>query len=276
MKKQATRREYNFTDSQLYIECLERLKFVKRDAKEFAQYGYGAAKIANFEALCQKVADLPTDDELVGEQMLTTQKKYELRDKLKSAIRSVMTRVETRYDVRTGRYRKFGTTKIHEMNDAALLLCAHRVVRVADASMSFLAETGLTQALLDEVRTATAAFENAVHIQLDRVAERDIAVENRVDISNVIYSELVIICNIGKDIWAEKNRTHYDNYCIFDSNAEEKRQRRERLKAEEGSSEAANAETESAELAPAAPVEEKPRKPRTRMERRQQEQEDEQ
>lgn len=270
------RREYNFTDAQLYIECVERLKFVKRDAKEFALYGYGAAKIANFEALCQKVADLPTDDELVGDQMLTTQKKYELRDKLKTAIRGVMTRVETRYDVRTGRYRKFGTTKIHEMNDAALLLCAHRVVRVAGSSMAFLAETGLTQAHLDAVRQATAEFENAVHVQLDRVAERDIAVENRVDISNVLYHELVIICNIGKDIWAEKNRTHYDNYCIFDSNAEEKRQRRERLK--EGEQDAEGDDKAATTTATAAAEEEnassKPRKPRTRMERKQKEQEE--
>lgn len=230
MKKQAVHRDYNFPDPELYAQCLERIQYVRRDAAEFQNYGYTPAKIANFEALCKKFTEFLSDDELLGEQMVATQKKYEQREKLKSAIRSVMTRVETKYDSKSGRYRKFGTTKLNEMTDPHLILCAHRVMRVATAQMSFLEETGLKPIHIDQVKEACTAFENAVHIQLDKISERDIAVEVRVELCNKMYQELVLVCNIGKDIWSETNRSKYDNYCIYESNAEQKRQAKKRQK----------------------------------------------
>ena len=230
MKKQAVHRDYNFPDPELYAQSLERIQYIRRDAAEFLNYGYTEAKIANFENLCKQFTALLTDDELLGEQMVATQKKYEQREKLKSAIRTVMTRVETKYDNKSGRYRKFGTNKLNEMTDPHLILCAHRVMRVATAQMSFLEETGLRPTHIDQVKEACIAFENAVHIQLDKISERDIAVEVRVELCNKIYQELVLVCNIGKDIWAEKNKSKYDNYCIYESNAEQKRQAKKRSK----------------------------------------------
>jgi hypothetical protein len=238
MKKQPVHRDYNFPDPDLYAQCLERLKYIARDKAEFLNYAYGEEKIANFEALCKAFEALPTDDELLGEQMTATQKKYDQREKLKTAIRNIMTRVETKYDSKTGRYRKFGTAKLHEMNDPNIILCGHRVMRVATAQMTFLVETGLRDTHVDSLREACAAFENAVHIQLDKVSDRDIAVESRVELCNKMYAELVLVCNIGKDIWAETNRTKYDNYCIYESNAEQKRQHRQKLKAEAETKEA--------------------------------------
>ena len=66
------------------------------------------------------------------------------------------------------------------------------------------------------------AFELAMNIQQDKVADRDIAVENRIDIGNLLYDEMIKVCDIGKDIWAETDRTKYDAYCIYDSNNEQK------------------------------------------------------
>jgi len=246
MKKQPVHRDYNFPDPELYARCVERIQYIRRDAKEFLNYAYNEEKIANFEALCKRFTELPTDDELLGEQMVATQKKYDQREKLKTAIRNVMTRVETKYDNRTGRYRKFGTAKLHEMSDPHLLLCAHRVMRVATAQMPFLAEAGLRDTHVDNVRHACADFENALHIQLDKVSERDISVENRVELCNEMYREFVLVCNIGKDIWAETNRSKYDNYCIYESNAEQKRQHRQKLK-EEAEAEKKQPQTEKSD-----------------------------
>jgi len=33
---------------------------------------------------------------------------------------------------------------------------------------------------------------------------------------------MIKVCDIGKDIWAESDRTKYDAYCIYDSNNEQK------------------------------------------------------
>ena len=130
MKKQSVHRQYNFPDADLYLLCMERIRDAHRDVQYFEQYGYSMDRLKGFKNLCDQFNTLPDDDELVGEQMLTTEKKDTAAEKLKTAIRSLMTRVAMKYNNRSGRYRKFGTAKMGDMTDAQLLFCGRRVVRV--------------------------------------------------------------------------------------------------------------------------------------------------
>lgn len=232
MKKQSITREYNFPDADLYAQCRQRITNVKRDYSEFESYAYNQSKVQHFEQLCNRFSDLPDDDELVGNQMEATANKNAAKEKLKSAIRSVMTRVASKYNIRSGHYRKFGTAKMNDMSDPKLLLCGRRVVRVANKLLDFLAETGLRLPHIDAVQQAATAFENSIHLQQDRISDRDIFVEKRVELGNELYRELVLVCNIGKDIWAETNKAKYENYTIYESNNDQKKARKQRLKEE--------------------------------------------
>jgi len=233
VKKQLENRQYNFPDADLYVQCLERIRYAKRDIEQFKSYGYDLDRLKKFKAMCDRFRVLPDDDELVGEQMVTTEKKYEAAERLKTAIRSLMTRVAMKYSNRSGRYRKFGTAKLGDMTDAQLVFCGRRVVRVARQQLDFLADTGMNDNAIKKVSDACFEFEKALNIQQDKVAERDISVEKRVEKGNKIYEELVVVCNIGKDIWAETDKAKYENYTIYESNNEQKK---ERKKAEEQSS----------------------------------------
>ncbi len=230
MKKQHINREYNFPDSELYTQSMERLSYIKRDYKEFDSYAYTGSKIKQFEKWCKEFADLPTDHELVGTQMEMTSKKNAAREKLKTAIRSVMTRVASKYHRKSGHYRKFGTIKMNDMSDPQLLLCGRRVVRVSHKMISFLVETGLRPNHIDEVQKAAANFENSLHIQQDKISDRDIAVEIRTELGNQLYRELILVCDIGKDIWAESNKSKYENYCVYESNNDQKIAKKNKLK----------------------------------------------
>lgn len=223
MKKQSVHRQYNFPDADLYVLCMERIRFAKRDQKQFAQYGYEASRLKGFYNKCEQFRALPDDDELLGDQMIVTDKKYEAAEALKTAIRSLMTRVKMKYSNRSGRYRKFGTAKMGDMTDAQLLFCGRRVVRVARAQIDFLADVGVNENVLSRITEAARAFENAINIQQDKVADRDISVERRVEMGNQLYDEVVTLCNIGKDIWAEKDKAKYENYTIYESNNEQKK-----------------------------------------------------
>ena len=233
MKKQPLNRKYNFPDADLYVQCLERIKYANRDIKQFAQYSYDKQRLKTFRTNCDKFRKLPDDDELVGDQMITTEKKYSAAEKLKTAIRSVMTRVAIKYNNRSGRYRKFGTAKMGDMTDAQLLFCGRRVARVARQQIDFLADVGLNESQITRVTEACRNFENAMNIQQDKVSDRDIAVERRTELGNKLYDELIILCNIGKDIWAEVDPVKYEQYTIYESNNDQKIARKERL-AKEG------------------------------------------
>jgi len=228
LRKQPVNRQYNFPDADLYLQCIERIKHAKRDAALFEQYGYSKERLRGFLNKCEKFRALPDDDELVGDQMVTTEKKYAAAEKLKSAIRSLMTRVAMKYSNRSGRYRKFGTAKLGDMTDAQLIFCGRRVVRVARQQIDFLGDVGVNENVIKRVVDATQHFEQALNIQQDRVAERDIAVERRTEVGNQLYEELVTLCNIGKDIWAERDPVKYENYTIYESNNDQKIARKER------------------------------------------------
>lgn len=229
MKKQASTRQYNFPDADLYLQCMERIKYAKRDIERFEAYSYDLERLGKFKALCDKFSALPDDEELLGDQMVTTDKKYKAAEQLKSAVRSLMTRVAIKYSNRSGRYRKFGTAKMGDMTDAQLIFCGRRVVRVARQQLDFLAETGVNENVIRRVSEACRDFERAVNIQQDKVADRDISVERRVEQGNRLYEELITLCNIGKDIWAEKDPIKYENYCIYESNNEQKKARKEKV-----------------------------------------------
>lgn len=229
MKKQPINREYNFPDADLYVQCLERIKYAKRDLQEFKNYGFDLDRLKKFISLCEKFRALPDDDEMVGDQMLVTEKKYKAAEKLKTAIRSIMTRVSMKYSNRTGRYRKFGTAKLGDMTDAQLIFCGRRVARVARQQIDFLADVGISENNITKVLDACSAFERALNIQQDKVADRDIAVERRTDVGNKMYRELVLLCNVGKDIWVETDLAKYENYTIYESNNEQKKVRKAKL-----------------------------------------------
>lgn len=231
MKKQSSQQKHNFQDAELYLISMESLSLAKKDLSLFKAYGYGEDKLRKFFQRCEAFRDFPDDDEFLGDQMLLTEKKYAAAENLKASIRSLMTRVATKYGNRSGRYRKFGANKVGDMTDAQLLFCGRRVVRVARGQIDFLADVGVNEHVLKRIQEATRQFEKAVNLQMDRVAERDIGVERRIDKGNKLYEELVILCNIGKDIWREKDRQRYDQYCLYESNNDQKKARKSREKA---------------------------------------------
>ena len=229
MKKQSAHRQYNFPDADLYLQCMERIKYAHRDIELFTQYGYDIERLKGFKSLCDRFRALPDDDELLGDQMITTDKKYQAAENLKTAIRSLMTRVAMKYSNRSGRYRKFGTAKMGDMTDAQLIFCGRRVVRVARQQIDFLADVGVNENVIKRITEATRDFEKAVNIQQDKVADRDISVERRIEQGNKLYEELTTLCNIGKDIWVERDPVKYENYCIYESNNEQKKARKAKL-----------------------------------------------
>ncbi len=214
-KKQYIKRKYNFSDAELYAHAAERMQLAKEDLQALKKYGYSPQRLKKLAALLSRFLDLPNDDELVGRQMLLTEKKDQSATRLRNAIRSVMTRVAMKYNRKSGYYRQFGTAKLGDMSDPQLLFCGRRVVRVARRHLQALADTGLNEDLLQKVVKAYQDFEQALNLQQDRIAERDIAVERRIELGNAIYDELLVLCELGKDLWAEKDRRRYDRYVLY-------------------------------------------------------------
>ena len=90
----------------------------------------------------------------------------------------------------------------------------------------------MNENVLGKIINAAQEFENALNLQQDKVADRDIGVERRTEKGNEIYDELVTLCDIGKDIWDNKDKTKYEQYCLYESNNEQKKARKAKMEKE--------------------------------------------
>ncbi len=210
MKKQISNRNFNMPDADLYVQAMERVRFAQRDLALFEPFGITAERLVGLASLCEKFRAEPDDHE-----------KDAAADRLRVAIRAVMARVAMKFHDKTGRYRKFGTFKLSDFSDAALLFCGRRVIRVSRQTMDFLTETGLNESHLKKIADCCTDLETAMHIQQDRWHDRDIAVERRMEMGNKIWEELVKLAEVGKTVWEERgDRLKYEQYVIYEPNPE--------------------------------------------------------
>ena len=216
-KKEEVKRVYHFADCWL-IELSNRTKtFVTRDIAEFASYNVDAAAVTAFDNDINAFEAFETDEEFAGLQSEKTEEKDAAMEVVKSDIRSLMTRVESKHKPKTARYRRFGTKGLNEMYNGQVLSCGRRVARVATAVLADYTEVGLTAAIITELETKCQTLEDALDEQADAIADRDIATEDRIEMGNALYGKLMNYCSFGQQIWVETDEAKYNDYVIYTS-----------------------------------------------------------
>lgn len=210
-------RAYRLTDAILIGKANHIQHFMLRDQSEYENYNVKEPEITNFRDEISAYKELPTDEELLGMKMETTEIKSALAEKVRVSIREIMTRVNMKYKTQSARYRRFGTAGLNVFDDQDLLACGRRVHRVAEMFFTELASTGLTVEILNELDNLNLALEAALDAQSDAISDRDIATEDRIEIGNALYDKLMNYCEIGKTIWITKDEAKYNDYVIYDT-----------------------------------------------------------
>ena len=101
-------RLYHFSDGELIARGSAKIAFMRRDATEFSPFGITPTLVTAFEDDINIFAETLTDIEMVGDQTGVTHDKDAKGEELRVAIRSVMSRVELKFSVKSKQYRKFG------------------------------------------------------------------------------------------------------------------------------------------------------------------------
>ncbi len=217
MKKKPATQIFRIHLGVFYTLMMTILGFIKRDKAEFVKQGVTEEKIAEVEALLTEFSEIPTDDELLGNQINATNEKDKARDKLRTSIAEVIDRAASKYGTNSGYYRKFGISTLSELDGGELSTGARRVFRVGTAMASDLASEGLIQEMLDTLKNNNVIFDKALGNKEDAVADREIATEDRIEKANAIYALMVKYCEKGKRIWISTNQARYNDYVIYDT-----------------------------------------------------------
>jgi len=208
---------FSLTLAEFYTVMKAKLSFMLRDKAEFAKEGITQAQLDAIGPMLKEFNDLPTDEELVGDEVIATQAKNELKDQLHSKIEGVLNKAANKYGTESGYYRKFSIHSLSKLDGADLLVGALRVARVAKSMLADLTVQGLTQAMITDLETVTSEFEVALGKQEDTISDRDIASDLRIEKANAIYTLVVKYCDVGKRIWVSTNQAKYNDYVIYDT-----------------------------------------------------------
>jgi hypothetical protein len=217
MKKNEVTRLYNFSDAKLIDVGNEKIAFMRRDAEAFASFGLDETKFAELEARITAFSNLVTDIEKSNEQVQITEQKDLKAEELRTAIRSVMTRVAQKYGAGSARYANYGSDSLAKQNDADLLVTAKRVVRVGTANLNDLAGEGLQVSHLNKITELNDEFNVLLIDQKLKIGERDIQQEDRVEDGNKIYMLLTKYTQTGQDIWEASDVAKYNDYIIYNT-----------------------------------------------------------
>lgn len=202
---------------EFYSTMKAKVSYMRRDKTEFAGEGVEEAQFDKIEQDLEVFNDLPTDDEMVGEEVIATQKKDELKAVLHDQISTILNKAANKYGTESGYYRKFGIGALSRLDGPELLTSARRVLRVGRSMLPALAANGLTEQMLTELADTIEKFDDAIALQEDTISDRDIASDERIEQSNAIYLLVAKLCDTGKRIWASKNEAKYNDYVLYDT-----------------------------------------------------------
>ncbi len=217
MKKKSASLVFNIGLPVFIVLARAKASFMRRDLVEFEKYGVTEDSIDSLDSMITEFEAIPTDEELVGDQVIATQAKDAQAEKVKGILGAIMTRVRNKFGAHSGEYRKFGVGEIATLDGGKLGYTAARAHRVAVTYLPQLMSEGLTQEMLTDFDTQIKAFNTRLGAQEDAISDRDIATENRAAKANAIYSLLVKYCDTGKRIWASTNEAKYNDYVIYDT-----------------------------------------------------------
>lgn len=217
MATNEVRRNYNMIDAELCMFTSNLCNFLTRDIDDFATFGVTAPKIAALKALGDAFEVFPTDGSLVGDVMITTEDKNALREQVLATIREMAARVEAKWGISSGKYRRLDLRNPSQMSDDSLLIAARTVHTKLTDYLLDLADYGLTEAMLDDFETLIEDFENAKNDQADTIAMRDEKTLERITKGNEIYALVSTYCSFGKILYEKTNPAKYDDYIIYTS-----------------------------------------------------------
>lgn len=112
-----------------------------------------------------------------------------------------------------------GAAGMNQMTDDALLVLSRRVQLQMNEFLPELADTGLTEQMLNDIRDLNEEFEEALNEVKDKMVERDMKTRERILKGNELYKLFVTYADIGKRAFVKTDSARYNDYIIYQKEA---------------------------------------------------------
>lgn len=209
--------KFNFSFGFLKQLADELVLSIERDIAEFTDRGFNAIKKTALLNAIDAFENFPTDEQLLGVKMSTTQTKDAARVSLETQMRTVFMAAKNTFGEKTGTFREFGDVNLSQQTDSDLVRSAKAMIATAAKYAADLAGEGITIAKIALMTTTRGELDKAIDDQNKAIKERDNATETRIILANDLYDLVVKYADTGKDIWITKSEAKYNDYVIYNT-----------------------------------------------------------
>ena len=212
----AANRKYNMDDAHLVLTAKAKIAFMQRDIAALSDYGITPAVLTAFENLVNDFENFATDIELHGAQELATEEKKAKAELVRDTLTDLRSRVQNKFGTGTPAYKLFGFEGLTRWDYANLLYGGRRIAHICLLYLADLAEYGLTNAHLLQLKNLCDALEDLMIVQDMKTGERTITQSNRVVLGNRVFDEMSRKSKLAKSAWRTKDAAKYNDYIIYD------------------------------------------------------------
>jgi len=217
MKKKIITPDFRFPYSYLKQLADETVSLIERDKEEFADRGYTPDKKKAFTSAIESFEDFPTDEQFNAMRVEAGTVRDTTRTAVETQSRTILLAARNVFGETSAKYREFGNADLTRQTDADLVRTTKSIVKVSTKYLSDLEQEGITVGKIAKLEVSRTQFDNAIDAQKTAVSNRDNATEQRIILGNALYALVVKYNDTGKDIWATKSESRYNDYVIYNT-----------------------------------------------------------
>jgi tetratricopeptide (TPR) repeat protein len=213
IKNKMPKRIYKCSDGMLDRLASYTLKNINRDQAKLATRGIDAASIANFELLYEAFKNTSSDVDFKGLKKVAVEDKNDARNYLMRKVRTLRTACQNTFN-NSATYQRFGFENFTLLRQIKRVEAAKKIYRVGLSEQAALAAEGISMVFLGELLQAIKDYREALLTTDAAKDDRFVESETRIEKGNILYKEIVRLCNIGKEVFAPTSKASYNCYVI--------------------------------------------------------------
>lgn len=204
------------SDAKLADKTQRALIGAGRDVAVITPFGWDEERIEDLAEKRLAFLEMPDDTELSGMMMeATAAKKAARKAATDFCAKEIVLRVSIRYGEKSPTMNRLKGGQLHTATDLEFQQVIRRIRRQATQLLPNLTVQGLTEAHLTTLSELITNYENASEAQQAAIENRDKAVEDRINLGNELYAELVELCEIGKRLHLNVSESSYNDYVLY-------------------------------------------------------------
>lgn len=221
-KKNETNQGSRYSKGELVQLGDKFINLAERDIVDLEGLGCKKEMINNTKKARQVYNAFPTNEEIVADQKIVTDKKDKASKNLKNAIKEIVKRIYLHYGDDSPQMKKAGGQSV-SLKDAALCEKGGRVERVGREYLNELKENGLSEEILANLKSCTDIFDDLIDKQKDIIIKSELKTKERHKLANELYDNIVKISDFGKATYENVDEAKYNDYIISDKPKKKKK-----------------------------------------------------